>query len=135
MEILNNTLRTELYQLTRTQNYYVRFFSIIPEYNEDTGEYPKAYHLITINNSEETIVEINDKKQKKLGYYNCPWTKTRRPLGIKVVLGRMTDLMKKNCSVHCATNNWMIVIGDQKAREHSVTIYNFRSLCNLGLYH
>ena len=27
----------------------------------------------------------------------------------------MTDLRKKNCSVHCATNNWMIVLGDGKA--------------------
>ena len=35
MEILNNTLRTQLYQLTRTQNYYVRFFSIILGYNCD----------------------------------------------------------------------------------------------------
>ena len=32
------------------------------------------------------------------------------------MLGRMTDLRKKNCSVHCATNNWMIVLGDGKAR-------------------
>ena len=32
------------------------------------------------------------------------------------MLGRMTDLKKKNCSVHCATNNWMIVLGDGKAR-------------------
>ena len=45
-------------------------------------------------------------------------TKIRRALGIKAVLGRMTDLRKKNCSVHCATNNWMIVIGDGKARGH-----------------
>ena len=72
MEILNDTLRTQLYQLTRTQNYYARFFSINPEYNEDTKEYLKAYHLITMNNSEETRIEINDKKPKKLGYYNRP---------------------------------------------------------------
>ena len=58
------------------------------------------------------------KKPKKLGYYNQPWTKTKRALGIKAVLGRMTDLRKKNCSVHCATNNWMIVLGDGKARGH-----------------
>ena len=32
------------------------------------------------------------------------------------MLGRMTDLKKKNCSVHCATNNWMIILGDGKAR-------------------
>ena len=58
------------------------------------------------------------KNKKKLGYYNRPLTKTRRVLDIKAVLGRMTDLMKKNCSVYYATNNWMIVIGDGKAREH-----------------
>ena len=28
----------------------------------------------------------------------------------------MTDLRKKNCSVHCATNNWMIILGDGKSR-------------------
>ena len=44
------------------------------------------------------------------------WTKTRRALGIKAVLGRMTDLKKKNCSVHCVKNNWMIILGDRKAR-------------------
>ena len=32
------------------------------------------------------------------------------------MLGRMTDLRKKNCSVQCATNNWMIVLGDGKAK-------------------
>ena len=32
------------------------------------------------------------------------------------MFGRMTDLRKKNCSIHCATNNWMIVLGDGKAR-------------------
>ena len=30
MEILNDTLRIQLYKLTRTQNYYARFFSISP---------------------------------------------------------------------------------------------------------
>ena len=117
MEILNDALRTQLYKLTRKQNYYARFFSISPESNEDTGEYLKAYHLITMNNSEETRIEIN-KKPKKLRYYNRPWTKTRRALGIKAVLGRMTYLRKKNCSVHCVTKNWMIVIEDGKARGH-----------------
>ena len=112
IEIFNDNIRTQLYQLTRTQNYYARFFSIILEYNEDTREYLKAYHLITMNNSEEIRIEINVKKPKKLGYYNRPWTKIRRALGIKTVLGRMTDLSKRNCSVHCAVNNWMIVIGD-----------------------
>ena len=32
------------------------------------------------------------------------------------MLGRMTDLKKKTCSVHCATNNWMIILGNGKAR-------------------
>ena len=38
------------------------------------------------------------------------------------MLGRMTDLRKKNCSVQCATNNWMIVIGDGKSRGHRMMI-------------
>ena len=118
MKILNDTLRTQLYQLIKKQNYYARFFSINPEYNEDTKQYLKVYHLITMNNSEETRIEINNKKPKKHGYYNRPWTKTRKALGIKAVLGRMPNLMKKNSSVHCATNNWMIVIEDGKAKGH-----------------
>ena len=32
----------------------------------------------------------------------------------------MTDLRKKNCSVHCATNNWIITIGDGKVRGHKM---------------
>ena len=36
------------------------------------------------------------------------------------MLERMTDLRKKSCSVHCATNNWMIVIGDGKVRGHKM---------------
>ena len=28
----------------------------------------------------------------------------------------MADLRKKNCSIHCATNNWIIIIGDGKER-------------------
>ena len=120
MQILNDTLGTQLYKLTRTQNYYTRFFSISLEYNEDTRKYLKAYHLITTNSSEETRIQINDKKPNKLRYYNRQWTKTRRALGIKAVLGRMTDLRKKNRSVHCATNNWMIVISDGKARGYKM---------------
>ena len=120
MQILNDTLGTQLYKLRRTQNYYTRFFSISLEYNEDTREYLKAYHLITTNSSEETRIQINDKKPNKLRYYNQQWTKTRRALGIKAVLGRMTDLRKKNRSVHCATNNWMIVSSDGKARGYKM---------------
>ena len=52
MEILNDSLITQLYQFIRTQNYYARFFSISSEYNENTREYLKTYHLITMNNSE-----------------------------------------------------------------------------------
>ena len=115
-EILNDTLRTQLCKMTGHQNFYIKFFTISPEYNEDIGVCHKAYHLITINNSEESRFQINDIKPKKQGYYNRQWTKTRRALGIKAVLGRMTDLKKKNCSVHCATNNWMIILGDRKAR-------------------
>ena len=37
---------------------------------------------------------------------------------MKVVLGRMIDLRKKNCSINCATSNWMIIIGYGKARGH-----------------
>ena len=75
-----------------------------------------------MNNSEETRIEIIDKIPKKLGYYNRPWKKTRRALGIKVVLGRMIELRKKNCSIHCVINNWMIVIGDGKVRGHRMMI-------------
>ena len=42
MEILNDTLKTQLFKLTRTQNYFARFFSISPKYNENNGEYIKA---------------------------------------------------------------------------------------------
>ena len=115
-EILNDTLRTQLCKMTGHQNFYIKFFTISPEYNEDIGVCHKAYHLITINSSEESRFQINDIKPKKQGYYNRQWTKTRRALGIKAVLGRMIDLKKKNCSVHCATNNWMIILGDGKAR-------------------
>ena len=115
-EILNDTLRTQLCKMTSHQSFYIKFFTISPEYNEDIGVCHKAYNLITINNSEESRFQINDIKSKKQGYYNRQWTKTRRALGIKAVLGRMTDLKKKNCSVYCATNKWMIILGDGKAR-------------------
>ena len=70
------------------------------------------------------------KTQKKNGYYNQPWTKTRRALGVKVVLGRMTDLRKNNCLIHYATNNWMIVIGDGKARGHKMMTDKIIELAN-----
>ena len=115
-EILNDTLRIQLYNMTGHQSFYIKFFTISPEYNKDSGICIKVYHLITINSSEESRFQINDSKPKKQGYYNRQWTKTRIALGIKVVLGRMTDLRKKNCLVHYATNNWMIIILDGKAR-------------------
>ena len=115
-EILNDTLRTQLCKMTSHQSVFIKFFTISAEYNEDIGMCIKAYHLITINSSEESRFQINDVKPKKQRYYNRQWTKTRRALGIKAVLGRMTYLRKKNCSVHCATKNWMIVLSDGKAR-------------------
>ena len=102
--------------MTGRQSVYIKFFTISPKYNEDSGICIKAYHLITIKSSEESRFQINDVKPKKQGYYNRQWTKRRRTLGIKAVLGRMTDMRKKNCSVHCVTNNWMIVLDDGKAR-------------------
>ena len=102
--------------MTSHQSIYIKFFTISPEYKEDIGICIKAYHLITINSSEVSRFQINDVKPKKQGYYNKKSIKTRRALGIKAVLGRMTDLRKKNCSVHCATNNEMIVLCDGKAR-------------------
>ena len=95
-EILNDTLRTQLCKMIGHQSVYIKFFIISPEYNEDIGICLKAYHLITINSSEESRFQINEIKPKKQGYYNRQWTKTRRALGIKVVLGRITDLRKKN---------------------------------------
>ena len=41
-------------------------------------------------------------------------------MGIKAVLGRITYLRKKNYSINCATNNWMMVIGNGKAKEHKM---------------
>ena len=106
MEIINETLMTHLYKLTKTQ----KCFSISPEYNEDNGEHIRAFHIITLNSIEEKRIQINNSKPKNHGYYNRQWTKTKRALEIKVVLGRMTDLKKKNCLVHCVTTNWMIII-------------------------
>ena len=81
-----------------------------------TTEYVSKPIISSINSIEESRFQITDSKPKKQGYFNIQWTKTRRALGIKAVLRRMTDMRKKNCSVHCATNNWMIVISDGKAR-------------------
>ena len=99
-EILNDTLRIQLCKMIGHQSVYIKFFTISPKYNKDSGICIKAYHLITINSSEESRFQINDVKPKKHGYCNKKWTKTKRALGIKAVLGRMTDLRKKNCLVH-----------------------------------
>ena len=37
------------------------------------------------------------------------------------MLGKMIYLRKKSCTVHCATNKWMIVIGDGKTKGHKMT--------------
>ena len=69
-EILNDTLIIQLCSMTGHQGFYIKFFTIITEYNEDNGICIKAYHLITINSSEESKFKINDSKPKKHGYYN-----------------------------------------------------------------
>ena len=64
-EILNDTLRIQLCNMIGHQSFYIKFFTISPEYNEDSGICIKAYHLITINSSEESRFQINDYKPKK----------------------------------------------------------------------
>ena len=49
------------------------------------------------------------------------------------MLGRMTDLRKNNYSVHYATNNWMIVLGDGKARGQRMIIEKINELDQLLL--
>ena len=132
-EILNDTLRTQLCKMTSHQSVYIKFFTISPKYNEDIEMCIKAYHLIIINSSEESRFQINEIKPKKQGYYNRQWTKTRRALGIKAMLGRMTDLRKNNCSAHCTTNNWMIVLGDGKARRQRMITDKINELDQLLL--
>ena len=115
-EIPYDTLKFQLCNLTQNHNCYAKFFSISPEYNEYSGIVIKAFHVITLNSIEETRVQINDNKPKKIGQLNRQWIKTKRALGLKAVFGRMTNLRKKNYSIHYATRNWMILIGDGKAR-------------------
>ena len=69
-EILNDTLRIKLCNMTEHQSFYIKLFTISPGYNEGSGMCIKAYHLITINSSEESRFQINDYKPKKHGYYN-----------------------------------------------------------------
>ena len=119
-EISNDTLKTQLHSLTKNHNYHGNFFSINLEYNEDDGVFIKAFHVITLNTSDETRIQINDNKPRRYNQFNMQWIKIRRALGIKEVPGRMIDLIKKNCLVHCATNNSIIIIGDGKARGHKI---------------
>ena len=69
-DILNDTLIIQLCNMTGHQSFYIKFFTISPEYNEDNGICIKAYHLITINISEELRFQINYSKPKTQGYYN-----------------------------------------------------------------
>ena len=51
--------------MTGHQSFYIKFFTISPEYNDDSGICIKAYHFITINSSEESRFQVNDSKRKK----------------------------------------------------------------------
>ena len=104
-QIPYDTLKSQLCNLTQIRTVKLSFFSISPEYNEDNGIVIKVFHVITLNSSEETKVQINRNKPKKIGKLNRQWIKTKRALGVKAVLRRMINLRKKNCSIHCATNN------------------------------
>ena len=71
------------------------FFSINPEYNEDNEILIKAFHVITLNYSEETKVHINDNKPRKISQLNRQWIKTKRALGVKAMLVWKNDRLKK----------------------------------------
>ena len=47
------------------------------------------------------------------------------------MLGRMIDLRKNNYSIHCATSNWMILIGDGKVRGYQMMNENITELDQL----
>ena len=64
-EILNDTREIQLCNMTGHQSFYIKFFTINSEYNEDSGIYIKAYHLIIINSSEESRFQINDSNTTK----------------------------------------------------------------------
>ena len=49
------------------------------------------------------------------------------------MLGRMTYLRKNNFLVHCATNNWMIIIGDGKAKGQGMMTEKINDLDQLLL--
>ena len=107
------------------------FFSINPEYNEDSGIVIKAFHVIILNSSEETRVQINDNKPKKIVQLNKQWIKTKRALGVKAMLGIMTNLRKRNCSVHYAISNLMMLIGDGESRGYRMMNENITKLDQL----
>ena len=77
-EIPYDTLKSQLCNLTQSQNCYAKVFSISPEYNEDNRVVIKTFHVITLNSSEETRVQINDNKPKKIGQLNRQWIKTKK---------------------------------------------------------
>ena len=64
-EILNDTLIIQLCNMTGHHSFYIKLFTISPKYNEDSGICIKVYHLITINNIEESRFQINYSKPKK----------------------------------------------------------------------
>ena len=51
-EILYDTLKSQLCNLTQNQNCYAKFFTNSPEYNEDSGIVIKAFHVIIVGYSE-----------------------------------------------------------------------------------
>ena len=55
-EIPYDTLKSQLCNLTQNYNCYAKFFSTKPEYNEDNGIVIKAFHVITLSSSDETII-------------------------------------------------------------------------------
>ena len=70
-----------------------------------------------MNNSEETRIEINDKKNKKAWLLQLAMDKYQKSIGHKSCALK-NDKLEKNFSVHYATNNWMIVIRDGKVKGH-----------------
>ena len=53
--------------MTGHQSVYIKFFTISPEYNEDIEMCLRAYHLITINSSEESKFQIKEINPKSRG--------------------------------------------------------------------
>ena len=70
-------IRTQLRNLTKNHNYYAKFFSISLEYNEDDRVFIKAFHVIILNTSDETRIQINDNKPRRYDQFNRQWIKIR----------------------------------------------------------